>query len=323
MSGSEEDAEIEAAIAELSTIWEVSALAQFYRVIGPFFLRKEVVAMLGDSDELERRLVEGSEATFVGMMLPLLAIGDDADSAKCWETVRELMESGAAKYFPQGGKEAAESPPASFSELTPGDRGRLLYALADASLDTFAKVDGSDPDGMRGERLGSDSAGRVYWRLGDCRVYREAAVKKKKGAPATSAGGAGRGWELAAKTGEQWRKLMKSLKKKGVEAHLSTALAEQVEAIEAKEAKVREEAIERRPSPQILAPHPASTLALRELSSCPSAISHIPSSHLLDRLLVCAAGAGREGGKEGGAARWPTPLVDAAGAEGGGGAGEG
>jgi hypothetical protein len=289
MSGSEEDAEIEAAIAELSTIWEVSALAQFYRVIGPFFLRKEVVAMLGDSDELERRLVEGSEATFVGMMLPLLAIGDDADSAKCWETVRELMESGAAIYFPQGGKEAAESPPASFSELTPGDRGRLLYALADASLDTFAKVDGSDPDGMRGERLGSDSAGRVYWRLGDCRVYREAAVKKKK----------------------------------GVEAHLSTALAEQVEAIEAKEAKVREEAIERRPSPQILAPHPASTLALRELSSCPSAISHIPSSHLLDRSLVCAAGAGREGGKEGGAARWPTPLVDAAGAEGGGGAGEG
>ena len=89
-------------IDTLQQVWECAALAQFYRVIGPNLLNQHQVTLLGTAEELEQRLIEGSEETLMSMMIPLLGIGLDADTNACWRTVAELMSNGSCAYTPDG-----------------------------------------------------------------------------------------------------------------------------------------------------------------------------------------------------------------------------
>ena len=245
MSAASDEADSEGfavALASLRSMWQVAALGQFYRTIGPHFLRREDTP--SSTNELEERLAAGVEETLVGMMLPLLGIGEDASSDTCWAALAELIKDGTVDFpaatagaADEGG--AAAGPPTSFATLTPADRGRLLYAIAEASLDILEKIDVADPAKMRGEQLGTDAKGRVYWGLGDLSVPRGAAAKERGGSRRRRAAAAPEGgreaegavvagaapaasarrrrptsW-VAASTSEEYRTLLGSLKKKG------------------------------------------------------------------------------------------------------------
>ena len=254
-------------------MWQVAALGQFYRTIGPHFLRREDTP--SSTNELEERLAAGVEETLVGMMLPLLGIGEDASSDTCWAALAELIKDGTVDFpaatagaADEGG--AAAGPPTSFANLAPADRGRLLYAIAEASLDILEKIDVADPAKMRGEQLGTDAKGRVYWGLGDLRLYREGPPPKsaakqpppsqqqqhqkvgaKRKAPSSppAAPAASRPppppdlpWEVAASTSEEYRTLLGSLKKKGAEADLAAVVRERLVEVETEELRAEKEA---------------------------------------------------------------------------------
>ena len=215
------------AIGELQACWQTAALAQFYRCV----VGSKPGSNTASAESLERTLAAGEETTLVGMMLPLLGLGDDANAAACWAAVAQVLESGMADFTPASGDHAGDAhapPPTSFGALAPADRARLLYALADASLADATSVAGSssqftaeDPTSMRGERLGIDSAYRIYWHLGCARIYREVPpkpqkasvkkAKKAKGEPAATTA-----WEVCATESTNWREMMSKLKKKGV-----------------------------------------------------------------------------------------------------------
>ena len=167
---SEDEPEFQAAVAEVQKSWEVAALAQFYRTIGPYIPR----AICPSSDLLEYELVKGVEEYLVGLMLPLLGLGEDDNSEMCWAKVSELRERGALDVVE--GLDTSK-PIGTFQDLAPVQRGKLLYAIAEASLDIFdtrGVIDVNEANAMRGDRLGVDEKNRVYWTLGDHRLYREA-----------------------------------------------------------------------------------------------------------------------------------------------------
>ena len=205
--------------------WEVAALAQFYRTLGPAL----ELPYRPTIDQLESDLIDGTEEVLLGLLPPLLGLDEDADSGACWREVAALFESGEAVL------DKSETPE-SFGALTPVERGQLLFAIADASLSLLERGPHlDDPSSARGERVGSDSKGGVYWDLGDHRIYRQSAPKKRKG----GGGQETTGWEVSARSGAEWRALIGSLtKKKGVEVMLRSELEERVVAIEAHEAKV-------------------------------------------------------------------------------------
>ena len=246
-----DDDGVSAELAAVRGCWEVAALAQFYRVCGASLELPEQP----DVDALEAALVsDEQEAYLVGLLPPLLGLGADANAPACWRQVAESLASGDA-VFP------CDEPPTSFAALSPADRGRLLFAIADASLMMLQRGPdySDDPSEARGELIGTDAKGHSYWSLGDRRIYREAppppapAPKKKKTlAKLKGKGGGGGGssgsgapppppppppppaaeWTLAARTSTDWRGLIGGLKKKGAEGALRAALEERVESVE-------------------------------------------------------------------------------------------
>ena len=213
--------------------WEVAALAQFYRVVGPS-LSPPLPGAPKTVEDLEASLVEGSEESLLGLLPPLLGLDGDVDAGTCWEAVAAALESVDAIGF------TCEASPTSFASLAPADRGRLLYTLADASLSALSRGPELDPAMARGEVLGSDAKGSLYWSLGDRRLYREGLAcvgkgKKKRGACARS-------WEVVASCAEDWHQLIHGLKKRGPEAALRVTLAERVEGVAAEEARMAKEA---------------------------------------------------------------------------------
>ena len=168
------------AIAQVQATWEAAALSQYYRIVigsapGSPTRRQQKASK-------RKMLAEGEETQLVGLMVPLLGLGDDANAGRCWTTVSELIAEGVLDY-----STSASAPPTSFAALSPGERAKLLYALAEASLGVQTSTAGSsaqfttaDPEAMRAERLGVDAAGKVYWNLGDVRLYREVLAKPTK-----------------------------------------------------------------------------------------------------------------------------------------------
>mmetsp|Transcript_39967 Transcript_39967/g.80053 ORF Transcript_39967/g.80053 Transcript_39967/m.80053 type:complete len:626 (-) Transcript_39967:741-2618(-) len=235
MSVSEEES-----FTAVRACWEVAALAQFYRVVAQHLN----ITDRPDIEQLERHLIGGSEETLVGLLPPLLGLGPEATADNCWCEVASRLESGEAMGFMR------DAPPSSFASLSPCERGKLLYCLADAALSFLQRgPEFPDPASARGEQLGNDAKGHIYWCLGDRRVYRQTACGKRKrptgtatAASRTACASRNDGWEVAALSASDWRALIVGLKKRGAEASLRTALEERVEAIEEEEARIEREA---------------------------------------------------------------------------------
>lgn len=215
------------ALAELRACWEVAALGQFYRVF-------ETEGAPQSVEALEIMLTTGAEEALVGLLPPLLALGADADAGSCWQQVAAVLESVEAVGY------VCKSPPTSFAALSAASRGRLLYTLADASLATLARGPDLDPASARGEVLGSDGKGSVYWSLGDRRIYRQSLECAGKGRK--KRGAADSRWEVVATSSGGWHSFASTLKKKGTEAALRGALEERVGGVEDEEVKLEKEA---------------------------------------------------------------------------------
>ena len=135
-------------LAALRGTWEVAALAQFYRTLGPAL----ELPYQPSIDQLETDLVEGVEEVLLGLLPPLLGLDENADSGACWREVAALFENGEATL-------EFNKTPESFSVLSPVERGQLLFAIADASLSLLERGPQlDDPSSARGERVGQPAA---------------------------------------------------------------------------------------------------------------------------------------------------------------------
>ena len=135
-AGSEPDDDL----AAVRGCWEVAALGQFYRVLGPALELPDLPTI----DEIEASLVSGGEEELLGLLPPLLNLDPaTADVEECWREVAVRVESGDVLGF--------DEPPSSFSALPPTERGRLLHALAESSLSDLLRGPMlADPDEARG-----------------------------------------------------------------------------------------------------------------------------------------------------------------------------
>ena len=220
--------------------WEVAALAQFYRMLAPAL---KLPQRFDGTGALEQRLQEPD--AMPDLVAPLLGLNprtERVDAVRLWSALEERSESGELVLpFDLGAIGSLEAASAS-------QRAQLLLALAEAVLadrgDDLGALHGAgscDPSDLRPSLLGQDSESRMYWYLGDYRVYREllgtGAARAKRDKPPPNAT-----WELVcADSSADWREFIGKLKKRGNEAALRLELLEQVEVIEAREAKREKE----------------------------------------------------------------------------------
>ena len=234
-------------VISMRACWELAALSHFYRAVGPALRLSKLSAT-----DIERRLL--CPAQTQELLIPLLNLQKTPAaeaSAACWRAILELRdEEELLLPFPLGDSTLGDSgdsiPLASLATLDVQQRLQLLLGVAEARLcrdsDELAALHGGDVhvSSLRPEMMGNDSEGRIYWFLGDGRLYRESVgqgpARARRDKPPKDFA-----WEVAASNGGEWRGVMEKLKKRGAEAALREELSEKVEAIEAKEAKTERE----------------------------------------------------------------------------------
>ncbi|KAL1508603.1 hypothetical protein AB1Y20_004700 [Prymnesium parvum] len=228
-----------AELHEIRQRWELMAFVHFHLVIGPTMKFPKLT-----TEEIEERLLDPSRLH--DLLVPLLGVKQASASEQhdaCWKAIHRALEAEELELpFPLDGETC------DFSSLAPSERVQLLLALAEYRVVAVAeKLPTLHGQGMveaaslRPERLGSDSDGRVYWFVGDGRLYREevghGAVRARRERPPKDFA-----WEVVACRGSEWREAAARLKKRGVEAALRQEVEARLGAVEAREAKLEREA---------------------------------------------------------------------------------